>query len=101
MIGNAERYEFKEVRFKVRDSSFQMCRDMALYLFDMKIIDKPNIHEYGRWCMKQTTELNAFKMFQWKLTRDVQMQEQQNTMLGNQQVSNYVQNGPISSQSIT
>jgi hypothetical protein len=89
---------FKEVRFKVRDSPFQRYKDMALYLFDMKIIDKPTIHEFARWCLNQTTDLNALKMFQWKLAREMQTQEQHNTMLGNQQVANYVQNGPISSQ---
>jgi hypothetical protein len=74
---------------------------MALYLFDMKIIDKPTIHEFARWCLNQTTDLNALEMFQWKLERETQMQEQHNTILGNQQVSNYVLNGSISSQSTT
>src|SRR5215207_8374231 len=50
---------------------------MALYFFDRKVIDKPTIHEYARWCMKQITDYNAVNMFQWKLTRGVQMQEQQ------------------------
>jgi len=49
---------------------------MALY-FDRKIIDKPTIHEYARWCMKQMTDYNAVNMFQWKLTRAGQMQEQE------------------------
>jgi hypothetical protein len=43
--------EFKEVRFKVRDSTFQVYCEMALYYFDMKVIDKPT-REYARWCMK-------------------------------------------------
>ena len=50
---------------------------MALYLFDMKITDKPTTHGFARWCLNQTTELNALKMFQWKLARDGQIQEQQ------------------------
>jgi hypothetical protein len=50
---------------------------MALYFFDRKIIDKPTIHEYARWCMKQMTDYNAVNMFQWKLTRAGQMQEQE------------------------
>jgi hypothetical protein len=92
---------FKEVRFKVRDTSFRLYQDMALYLFDTKAIDKPTIHEYARWCMKQAFDFNAVNMFQWKFTRYGQIQEQQNMMLGNQPMSNYVQNGPISSQSAT
>jgi hypothetical protein len=68
---------FKEVRFKIRDSPFQMYQDMALYFFDRKVIDKPTIHEYARWCIKQITDYNAVNMFQWKLTRAAQMQDQQ------------------------
>jgi hypothetical protein len=76
--------KFKEVRFKIRNDPFQMCHDMALYFFDTKVIDKPAIHEYARWCMKQITDFNAVKMFDWKLTRDGQMQEQRHTAVGNQ-----------------
>jgi hypothetical protein len=67
---------FKEVRFKLRDSPFQLYKDMALYFFDRKVIDKPTIHEYARWCMKQTTGYHAVNMFQWKLTRAGPVQEQ-------------------------
>jgi hypothetical protein len=74
---------FKEVRFKIRDYPFHLYQEMALYFFDRKVIDKPTIHEYARWCMKRVTDSNAVYMFQWKLTRDVQMQEQQNTEFGN------------------
>jgi hypothetical protein len=73
---------FKEVRFKVRLSPFQMYKDMALYFFDMKVIDKPTIHEYARWCMKQITDHNAVRMFNWQLTRGEQTQEQQGTGTG-------------------
>jgi hypothetical protein len=72
--------EFKEVRFKVRDCTFQVYCEMALYYFDMKVIDKPTIHEYARWCMKQMTDINVAKMFNWKLTHEGQVQEQQNMM---------------------
>jgi hypothetical protein len=68
--------EFKEVRFKVRDSTFQVYCEMALYYFDMKVIDKSTIHEYARWCMKQMTDINVAKMFQSKLIRSQQMQVQ-------------------------
>jgi hypothetical protein len=88
--------EFKDVRFKVRDRTFHMYQEMALYYFDMKVIDKPTIHEYARWCMKQITDYNAVKMFNWKLPRSQQMQAQQNTMFGNQQEFNQVQQWPVS-----
>lgn len=87
--------EFKEVRFKVRDSTFHMYQEMALYFFDTKVIDKPTIHEYARWCMKQITDYNVVKMFNWKLPRSQQMQVQQNTIFGNHQGSSRVQNGPV------
>jgi hypothetical protein len=64
---------------------------MAFYFFDMKVIDKPTIHEYARWCMKQMTDSSTVNMFQWKLKRAVQMKEQQNTMFANQQEFNHVQ----------
>jgi hypothetical protein len=60
---------FKEIRFKVRENPFQIYREMALYLFDRKVIDKPTIHEYARWCIKQITDHNAVNMFKWKLGR--------------------------------
>ena len=88
--------EFKEVRFKLRDRSFQKYQDIVVYFFDMKVIDKPTIHEYARWCMKQMTDSNAVQMFQWKLEHGAQVQEQQNTMFGNQQEFNHVQQGPVS-----
>jgi hypothetical protein len=66
---------------------------MALYLFDMNIIDKPTIHEFARWCLEQTTNINALKMFQWKLTRDGQTQEQQNTGVGTGQGFTTYNNG--------
>ena len=88
---------FKEVRFKLHDSPFQLYKEMALYFFDRKIIDKPTIHEYARWCMKQMTDYNAVNMFQWKLTRAGQMQEQER-MFENQ--FNGLQTTSTSSQSI-
>ena len=66
-----------------------MYQDMALYFFDMKVIDKPTIHEYARWCMKQMTDSNVLQMFQWKLEHGAQVQEQQNTMFGNQSSTMY------------
>jgi hypothetical protein len=69
---------------------------MALYYFDMKVIDKPTIHEYARWCMKQITDINVAKMFQWKLVRSQETQVQQIPMFGNQQEFNQVQQWPVS-----
>jgi hypothetical protein len=88
--------EFKEVRFKVRNDPFQLYQVMAFYFFDTKVIDKPTIHEYARWCMKRVTDSNVVQMFQWKLERSQQTKVQQNTMFGNQQEFNQVQQWPVS-----
>jgi hypothetical protein len=88
--------EFKEVRFKLRDRSFQKYQDIVVYFFDIKVIDKPTIHEYARYCMKQMTDSNMLRMFQRKITRGVQGQEQQNTMFGSQQEFNHVQKWSVS-----
>jgi hypothetical protein len=58
-----------------RNTTYQIegVQDMALYFFDTKVIDKPNIHEYARWCMKRVTDSNVVYMFQWKLTNTRQM----------------------------
>ena len=66
---------------------FKWYQDMALYFLDTKVINKPTIHEYARWCMKRVTDSNAVQMFQWKLTGTGQMQEQY-TAVGNQQPLN-------------
>ena len=73
-----------------------MYQDMALYFFDTKVIDKPTIHEYARWCMQQMTDSNMLRMFQWNITRGVQVQEQQNTIFENQQEFNHVQQWLVS-----
>ena len=86
---------FKEIRFKIHENPFQTYQEMALYFLDKKVIDKPTIHEYARWCMKYITDNYAVNMFHWKLVRSQQEQVNRNTMFGNQQESSHVQNGPV------
>jgi hypothetical protein len=78
---------FKEVRFKVPDNSMKLYEDMALYLYEKKVIDKPTIHAFGRWCMKQITDANALQMFQWNIARShlEQRQQQHQQMLQQKQ----------------
>jgi hypothetical protein len=88
---------FKEVRFKLPDNSMKLYEDMALYLYEKKVIDKPTIHAFGRWCMKQITDANALQMFQWNIARNrlEQQQQQQQQMLQQQQQRPYNNNSTI------
>jgi hypothetical protein len=65
------------VRFKVPDNSMKLYEDMALYFYEKKLIDKPTIHTFGRWCMKQITDAYALQMFQWNIARNRLEQHQQ------------------------
>jgi hypothetical protein len=81
---------FKEVRFKVPDHSLQVYQDMAMYFYEKKVIDKPTIHAFGRWCikLKQITDAYALQMFQWNIARnrlEQRQQQQQQQMLQQQQ----------------
>jgi len=82
---------FKEVRFKVPDNSMKLYEDMALYFYEKKVIDKPTIHAFGRWCMKQITDAYALQMFQWNIVRNrlEQQQQQQQILEQKQQVQPY------------
>jgi hypothetical protein len=40
-----------EVRFKVTDKQKEFYRKIALYLYENNLIEKPNLHSFGRWCM--------------------------------------------------
>jgi hypothetical protein len=44
-----------EIRFKIPDYHFQMLQDMTMYIYEAKVIDKPNLHSFGRFCIMQVT----------------------------------------------
>jgi hypothetical protein len=68
---------FHEIRFKIPDYHFQMLQDMAMYLYEAKAIDKPNLQSFGRFCIMQITNAYLAQMCQWKSTRDRHMQQKQ------------------------
>jgi hypothetical protein len=68
---------FHEIRFKIPDYHFQMLQDMAMYLYEAKAIDKPNLQSFGRFCIMQVTNANLVLMCQWKSARDRHLQQQQ------------------------
>jgi hypothetical protein len=53
-----------------------MLQDMAVYLYEAKAIDKPNLHSFGRFCIMQVTNAYLGHMCQWKSGRDRRMQQQ-------------------------
>jgi hypothetical protein len=60
-----------EIRFKIPDYHFQMFQDMAMYLYEAKAIDKPNLHSFGRFCIMQVTNANIVLMCQWKFIQHI------------------------------
>jgi hypothetical protein len=94
LIQKMQKYSgFKEVRFKVPDDSMRLYEDMALYFYEKKVIDKPTIHAFGRFCIKQVRDANALQMFQWKIARNRieqhQQQQHQQMLQRQQQVQPY------------
>jgi hypothetical protein len=83
-----------EVRFKVPDNSLQLYEDMSLYFYEKKVIDKPTIHAFGRWCMKQVTDGYALQMFEWNIARN-RLDQHQQQMLQQQQQRPYNNNSTI------
>jgi hypothetical protein len=81
---------FHEIRFKIPDYHFQMLQDMAMYLYEAKAIDKPNLHSFGRFCIMQVTNAYLGLMCQWKSARDRHLQQQMSQQrLNNNTVSTY------------
>jgi hypothetical protein len=53
-----------------------MLQDMAMYLYEAKAIDKPNLQSFGRFCIMQVTNANIVLMCQWKSARDRHLQQE-------------------------
>jgi len=62
---------------------------MAMYLYEAKAIDKPNLHSFGRFCIMQITNAHLGLMCQWKSARDRHLQQQQRLYNNNNTVSTY------------
>jgi hypothetical protein len=80
---------FHEVRFKIPDYHFQMLQDMAMYLYEAKAIDKPNLQSFGRFCIMQVTNAHLGHMCQWKSARDRHLQQKQQQQMSWQQQRQY------------
>jgi hypothetical protein len=62
-----------------------MLQDMAMYLYEAKAIDKPNLHSFGRFSIMQITNAHLGLMCQWKSPRDRHLQQQQQQILEQKQ----------------
>jgi hypothetical protein len=80
---------FHKIRFKIPDYHFQMLQDMAMYLYEAKAIDEPNLHSFGRFCIMQVTNAYLGLMCQWKSARDRRLQQQQQMLQPQRQQQPY------------
>jgi hypothetical protein len=61
-----------------------MLQDMAMYLYEAKAIDKPNLQSFGRFCIMQVTNAYLAQMCQWKSAQN-RIHQQQEQMSWQQQ----------------
>src|SRR5918992_1298289 len=65
-----------EIRFKITDQEAKLFQDTANYFYEKHILQKPNIQELARWCIKQTVNASQDLVTQAKLRRQQQLQQQ-------------------------
>jgi hypothetical protein len=67
----------KEIRFKITDQEAELFQDTANYFYyDKHIIQKPNIQELARGCIKHAANANRDLVIQSKLVRQQEQQVQ-------------------------
>jgi hypothetical protein len=67
----------KEIRFKITDQEAELFQDTANYFYYEKhMLQKPNIQELARWCIKQTVNASQDLVIQSKLKQQQRLQQQ-------------------------
>jgi hypothetical protein len=67
----------KEIRFKITDQEAELFQDTANYFYYEKhILQKPNIQELARWCIKNAVNASQDLVIQAKLARQQQLRQQ-------------------------
>jgi hypothetical protein len=67
-----------EIRFKITDQEAKLFQDTANYFYyDKRILQKPNIQELARWCIKQAVNASQDLVIQAKQVRQQQLLQQQ------------------------
>jgi hypothetical protein len=65
----------KEIRFKITDQEAKLFQDAANYFYyEKRILQKPNIQELARWCIKNVVNASQDLVIQAKLMRQQQQQ---------------------------
>jgi hypothetical protein len=66
-----------EIRFKITDQEAKLFQDAANYFYyEEHILQKPNIQELARWCIKQTVNASQDLVIQAKQVRQQQLLQQ-------------------------
>jgi hypothetical protein len=66
-----------EIRFKITDEEAKLYQDTANYFYYEKhILQKPNIQELARWCIKQAVDASQDLVIQAKQVRQQQLLQQ-------------------------
>jgi hypothetical protein len=67
-----------EIRFKITDQEAKLFQDAANYFYyDKRILQKPNIQELARWCIKNVVNASQDLVIQAKQARQQQLLQQQ------------------------
>ena len=66
-----------EIRFKITDQEAKLFQDTANYFYYEKhILQKPNIQELARWCIKNAVNASQDLVIQAKQVRQQQLLQQ-------------------------
>jgi hypothetical protein len=67
-----------EIRFKITDQEAKLFQDTANYFYhEKRILQKPNIQELARWCIKNVVNASQDLVIQAKQVRQQQLLQQQ------------------------
>jgi hypothetical protein len=63
-----------EIRFKITDQEAKLFQDTANYFYyEKRILQKPNIQELARWCIKNAVNASRDLVIQAKQVREQQL----------------------------
>jgi len=66
-----------EIRFKITDQEAKIFQDTANYFYyEKRILQKPNIQELARWCIKHAVNASQDLVIQAKQVRQQQLLQQ-------------------------
>jgi hypothetical protein len=66
-----------EVRFKVTDKKMEGHRQTASYLYEYNLMEKPNIHSFGRWCMDYVCREYGVSVIESKIMKQREQRQKQ------------------------